>query len=570
MTGRWRQRTAAWLACGSLFAWAGGTQAAPAVREAELPPPDPAEEPGVARPRGEVPGPAELEARGAIIGKVEIVVQDIFDPTDPREDKALYRLANRLHVATKDSAVANQLLFAEGEPYRRQRLEETERLLRGRKYLNDAWVRAVAYDADTNRVDVVVVVRDVWTLNPGISYGRQGGRNKSSFEIEDQNFLGRGKNISLGRKKDFDRTSTILQYDDPQLFGSWWRLNLDYADADDGSTKAINLAHPFYSLDTRWAAGLYAYDSVGNYARFQEGQAVGAYREDRQVFEAYFGRSPGLRDGATHRWYAGFRYDETRFGTLAGQPLAGPLPQDRKLAYPFITWEYVEDAYRTDRNVDLIGRTEDLYFGTTLRATVGYAAGAFGADRSAWMLAAGGTHGAQLTKRQRLFVTASASSRQEAGEMRDGVLKAEARYFFEFNAYHRSYASLSYSAREQPDADRQLLLGADEGLRAYPLRYQDGTSQALLTLEHRVFTDWYPFRLVRVGGAVFFDAGRTWGRGVTGAEPLGMLKDIGLGLRLGNNRSGLGNVLHVDLSYALDRRPGVDGLQLTIETKERF
>ena len=130
--------------------------------------------------------------------------------------------------------------------------------------------------------------------------------------------------------------------------------------------------------------------------------------------------------------------------------------------------------------------------------------------------------------------------------------------------------SLSGTTTHRLDADQQLLLGGDTGLRGYPLRFQGGTSSALLTVEHRLFTDWFPFRLVRFAGAAFFDAGRTWGRDYTGAEPFGMLTDIGLGIRVGNVRSGLGAVVHVDLSYALDAPPGIKRVQVTVQTLDKF
>ena len=59
----------------------------------------------------------------------------IFDPGDPREDKAFYRAANKLHYKTREWIVAEQLTFREGELLRGQRLEESERLLRHRQYL---------------------------------------------------------------------------------------------------------------------------------------------------------------------------------------------------------------------------------------------------------------------------------------------------------------------------------------------------------------------------------------------------------------------------------------------------
>jgi hypothetical protein len=49
-----------------------------------------------------------------------------------------------------------------------------------------------------------------------------------------------------------------------------------------------------------------------------------------------------------------------------------------------------------------------------------------------------------------------------------------------------------------------------------------------------------------------------------------MLRDVGLGIRVGNVRSGLGNVVHVDLSYALDAPPGIRRVQITVQTLNRF
>ncbi|NJO13688.1 MAG: hypothetical protein HC872_09745, partial [Gammaproteobacteria bacterium] len=107
-------------------------------------------------------------------------------------------------------------------------------------------------------------------------------------------------------------------------------------------------------------------------------------------------------------------------------------------------------------------------------------------------------------------------------------------------------------------------------LRGYPLRYQAGTTSALLTLEHRYFTDWYPLRLARVGGAVFFDMGRTWGVDSAGTPNLGWLKDVGVGLRLGNTRSSYGSVIHLDLAFPLDRSAGIDAVQFLVSTHKSF
>ena len=93
---------------------------------------------------------------------------------------------------------------------------------------------------------------------------------------------------------------------------------------------------------------------------------------------------------------------------------------------------------------------------------------------------------------------------------------------------------------------------------------------ALLTVEGRYFTNWYPLRLARVGAAVFADIGRTWGASALAVPELGTLRDVGMGLRFGNTRSALGNVLHVDLAFPLDGDPSVKSMQFLLKTYKSF
>ena len=115
-----------------------------------------------------------------------------------------------------------------------------------------------------------------------------------------------------------------------------------------------------------------------------------------------------------------------------------------------------------------------------------------------------------------------------------------------------------------------LLLGGDNGLRGYPLRFQGGDKRASLTVEQRFFSDWYPFRLFHVGAAAFFDAGRNFGEDALDTPNHGLLKDVGIGLRLGNSRSGLGNIIHVDLAFPLDGPNDLKAMQFLIETRKEF
>jgi hypothetical protein len=517
-----------------------------------------------------LPTPEELESRGARIGQVLVRVYDVFDLSDPREDNWVYRTANALHYVTRERTVLSQLTFRTGQRLSVQRLAESERVLRGRRYLFDAVVRVARYDREGNVADIEVSVRDVWTLNPGVSYSNTGGKSKSGIEIEELNLLGRGVQLQFGYKKDVDRKSTYADWRDSNLFGSRWQLDAGYDDLSDGQTKYLSLDRPFYSLDARWSVGGFAYDDQRVQTRYDLGQPVDAFQVDSRQFDIHYGWSKGLENGWARRWLAGLRHDEKAFALVPEETPPPELPADRKFVYPFIGIEWIEDAYVKQRNRNQIGRTEDAYHGTRFSASLGYADTAFGSSGSALLLSAAASSGREYLPGREWSLTSTASGRLESGTLADAVLAAEARHYWRIDPHQTFFAGLTATVTERLDPDHQLVLGGEEGLRGYPLRYQTGTSSALLTLEHRLYTDWYPFRLFFVGGAVFFDTGRTWGPTLGGEPPRGWLSDAGLGLRLGNSRSGLGSVVHVDFSYALNAIPGQDRFQITVETQREF
>jgi hypothetical protein len=515
-----------------------------------------------------IPTPQELEANGAVIGSIVVQPDEIFDTSLPGERSWLYRTANKLHIRTRPSVIRKQLLFKPGDPFRVRIIEETERLLRAHDYLYDAYIRPIAYDG--KKVDLEVRTKDVWTLNPGISFGRKGGENHSGAQLEEKNLLGTGQVLKLEWEQDVDRETILFAYRDPHFLHSFSRLAVSYEDADDGETKQLLFDRPFYALDTRLAGGISLNDAQRNEPRYVLGHRVGEFAHQDEFYELYGGVSRGLKNGWVTRWTAGLTYDLNRFALAPGEDPGGELPEDRELIYPWIGVEWLEDAYQERKDQDQISRTEDVLVGFRAGVRLGYAAEDLGSDRDAVILNAYMQNGRDLGRGQSVFGTMTVSGRLEDGEIANGVLSAEARYYRQTSKNSKFYALLSGTTTEALDEENQLLLGGDNGLRGYPLRYQAGTSLALLTLEQRYYTGWYPFHLFHVGAAAFFDMGRTWGTDVTGADSLGLLKDVGVGLRFGSSRSSFGNVIHVDLAFPLDGDDSIDSVQLIVETKARF
>jgi len=513
-----------------------------------------------------MPTDRELEGRNAHIGDIQIVVDDVFE--QPQRLSAPYRIVNSLHVGTREATITQQLLFRHGDQFNRRVLAETERLLREQRYLNDASIEVVRYH-DDNTVDVQVRVHDVWTLSPGFSFGRKGGENSSKVKFEDSNFLGLGKRLSLARSQDVDRSSWQLAYLDPHLFGSWWQLSTAHSTLSDGANLELQVRRPFYSLDSRWSAAVTASDSTTRESRYSLGKALEPINMHERLASIDAGVSRGLTDGWAKRYLFGLRSEEQSFMPTPDDPRA-VLPENRRFVYPYVGLQWIEDAYVRTRNLDQIGRTEDLHLGRSLDFTAGWASSGLGSSRNALMLNASASAGSELCEGQYLTGTLGMKSRIEHDGLRNATLDVGGHYYLRQSEHRVLFAAADATWSSQLDPERQLLLGGDNGLRGYPLRYQAGASRALFTLEERFYTNWQPLKLVNVGAAIFVDAGRTWGKDANAAQPAGWLADAGIGLRLGSARSGLGNILHIDLALPLNRTSDIDGMQLLIETKRSF
>ena len=511
---------------------------------------------------------AELESQGARIGVIRFNSHDLFDVEGNDENTALSRLGNRLHVQTRTETIEGQLLFRSGDLYRASLLKESARILRETTYLRDALIRPVAFHDGV--VDIEVTTQDVWSFSPGISFGRRGGKNTSGFEFEELNFLGTGTQFGLGVTSGVDRDSKYLQYADRQLGSTWWSLSTTYSDNSDGRLGEFTLEKPFYSLGSHRAGGVSVLDDQRIDARYDTGEIVDRFATHEKHATIYWGKSAGLVDGWVHRLTAGVTFEEHAFSAAPGFDAPLLLPTDRKLAYPWLGVEWVEDAFETARNRDQIEKTEDFSLGWRARLQVGFASSGFGSDRDAIILSGSAARGLSLSDRQSMFFGFDAGGRLERGAIAGGQLQAGARYYFRESQRRLFFMNLSAAAGANPDQDQQILLGGDNGLRGYPLRYQAGDGRWLFTAEQRFFTNWYPFQLFNVGGAVFYDMGATWGRDPLGAPSQGLLRDLGFGLRLGSSRSARGNVLHIDVAFPLDGDSSVRSVQYLIETKKSF
>ncbi|HEY5665097.1 MAG TPA: BamA/TamA family outer membrane protein [Gammaproteobacteria bacterium] len=514
---------------------------------------------------------AELEQRGVVIGAVNLQIDNIFDTSDPAENGRMHRWANRVHRTTRPSVIEDILLFETGDNLLEQVIEETARLLRDRGFVADATVTASNFNATTNTADVNVRVRDAWSLEPDLKLSRSGGENEFGIGIAEDNLFGLGKSMTLSYETDVDRDQRLFSYRDDNLFGSRKQLGVNIADLSDGRQFRITTGRPFFSLDTRWSVTAETLDDQRVDPIYDLGEVIDEFRHDTRLVSIQGGRSRGLVDGMTRRWLAGLTFEEDEFQNSSRFGPAVLLPENRRLIYPWAGIQLIGDDFRQVSELNDMGRTEDIALGLNLFARLGVASPSLDSDRRAVLLDVSAERGWEPRGPGSLLLfSASAASRVEKDDFRNTIVSLSARYMQRNLGDELFLVSFRTVFANRLDAENQLLIGGDNDLRGYPLRYQSGERSAILNVEQRFFTDWYPFRLFRVGYAFFFDAGRVWNDDPRNTPNLGTLYDVGVGLRLTSPRSSSRSVVHIELAFPIDAPADIDDVQLVLERKASF
>jgi hemolysin activation/secretion protein len=522
---------------------------------------------------GGVPSLVELELAGATIGEIRIDNQNIFDLSDRKENNALFSLANRLHIRTRPEVIRNQLLFKSGELLSVRVIEETERLLRANSYLYD--VKILPYAWHDGVVDIKVSTRDTWTFSPSGSLSRQGGVNKAGLGFKEANLLGTGMRFSIATRGTVGgdgpaKNGAELQLNYPNVLGSRATINYTKATFGDNSSQSLSAIRPFYALDTRWAAGASAGNSDSVISSYANGNLTSQYRRNQDRAEAWGGWSEGLVDGWAHRYSGGVAYDNAAYS--AGPALAPPaqLAPDRTLVGPFLRYEGIQDDFRKLTNRDQIGRPE--YFSLGWRSTLqfGRVLVGLGSTQNASLYSGSLSKGLGVSADSTLLVATALSGEYANGRGDRQLLSGSARYYLRQDSGSVFFASVAGDRAKYSDGTQLFAIGGDTGLRGYPASYQTGDRRVIFTSEQRFYTDWYPFQLFRVGGAVFYDMGRVWSGPYQNAASDRWLHNAGFGARILSARSSTGTTLHFDFAFPLKRDPGTRSFLFSFHSKTGF
>jgi hypothetical protein len=515
-----------------------------------------------------LPSLEELERQGAVIGAIRVDTRNIFDLSIPGESSAPYRFANTLHVVTRPEVIRRLLLFKPGERVTVQKIAETERLLLSQRILHDAEIRVERYAGGV--ADLAVVTRDTWSLDLAGGFTTAGGDESASFGVLERNLLGTGVLLGFAYTKDADRDGTEVEVGYDQAFDGWTRLKARRGDFSDGHRTLLEVDRPFYAFDTRWAARAHHDDESRIDPIHNAGDTIYEYRHVITATDAWAGWSPGLQGRRTQRFKVGALLQDHRYSVEPGKTPPPELPIDHKVRGPFARYELVEDDFAKVKNFNRIERPEFIAMGVDAYVQVTRALAAWGSTRDDWLYEAGISGGMTVAGGTRALGRVAVERRVGSTAVPITAPSASARVFVPWDRRWLTYASLTADHVSGGGIADELLIGGDEGLRGYPSRYQSGRNRVLATVEQRYFTDWYLFRLIRVGAAAFLDVGRAWEGVNENRMNGGWLSDVGVGLRLAIDRTASDSVMHLDLALPLDRTSDIKSVQFSLQTRFGF
>ena len=503
---------------------------------------------------------------GKIIRSITFKPIDVFDEEDPKENNRLYLFMNQLHFTTHSNVVESQLLFKVGDRLAKQSIHESERILRERKYFTNAYI--LPESVCGNEVDLLVVTQDAWVLEPQFSFSQKSGDTASGVGISDGNIFGTGNALSITYSQNEQRSGISYEFNNPYFLNKPISVRAEYEDTSDGRNTLINVARPFYSLETPWSTGIRLEDiSLIDMIR-SRGEVVNEFRHQTLISEVFFGKATDIHSDYTQRWLVGFTTEEEKFfsteDTLQGIPL------DNKAVYPWLEYQYLENKFGVFKNVNQIQRTEDVALGQNFSLRLGF--GGKSLDNPDEVVRFKGNYinimdvadhhileyGVKIDGRQHLQLEGLDSM----------TLMNHISYNYFQDDKNRWYVRFDYDIGQDLAQYEELTVGGITGLRGYPVDYSRGDKRYVFTLERRYFTDLHILNLLRVGLVAFVDVGKAWGLENQPYSPL--LSDVGVGLRLSSTKIRVGNIVHIDIATPTSAKSGIDKYQLTIGAEAKF
>ncbi len=493
---------------------------------------------------------------GKRVEEIFVRSENVVAPSDPWP-----RIANTVHVKTRERVIRRELLIQEGDAYNADLVAESERNLRRLFIL--AVARVIPVKGKTpDAVGLLVVTKDLWSLRLNTQINTVGSLIQLlHVHPSEQNFLGLNQQLSLDFLLKLDTMSFGQAFTDQRVFGTRLAfsesaaiiVNRDTGKAE-GSRGGVSFGQPLYSLATESAFGLEGAWQIQK-TRIYRGASVEQLPypnlvtlpdsvpfiyDDRNIAgDASYTRSFGRMFktnvsallGAYSRGYGAppeLRLSDDQRTWLA----ANYLPRSEDAMYLEAALLLFRADYRVLRHIETFALSEDRQLGHSLLFLLRWAPGFLSPAR---FVEGGASLRYRLYARDDLaMLTLAGGARFMPGNM-DGPSLVNRHFAAELVNYSPEIGIGRIAFRVLVDLiyqdlnHRVLLLGGGNGLRGATPEVLSGRNQVLFNLEYRTLP--IEFHTLHAGLVLFWDAGNLFGGVPTLDQPQGLTHTIGIGLR---------------------------------------
>ena len=319
---------------------------------------------------------------GKIIRNIQVDVLDVFgasvdDPYDSIRTWFQDR-GNSLHMKTHEWLIKNKLLFSEGFILLPYDIHESERIIRQSPYVYDVRIIPQKISDNSDSVDIMVYVQDIWSMNGGVSYNP--GSKSGNVAFNDLNFLGFGNEFKGGPKFnkelnhgwDWDGSYTV-----DNIKRTFISANVYYLSQRDRQQYGFRIGRDFFSPVIEWGGGLgqqwqntkYPYlidhNGLAETARYNQQDYWLGYAFDLKPFDT--------ADGYQNRFNVAGRITRTVFSQ---KPEFDTMNVFQNTTFYLGRIGYSVRTYYTDNYIFGLGKTEDIPLITMVELLFGVEQGA--------------------------------------------------------------------------------------------------------------------------------------------------------------------------------------------------
>jgi len=487
--------------------------------------------------------PISSSAKSPSIRKVIIKRNSVFNTDLEKENKFIFRFANKVHFKTKEAVIKRELLFKENELYDEELIKESERNLRAFNFIKAVVISSVPIDA--NQVDIVVETIDSWTTNPQAGFGKRADEVYYFAGFEELNFGGRGKNISVFYSRLGDKTQREIRYADPQFFGKKIHTVGLFSKVDDNEQLGFDILSPFYTFRTPYSGSVSVIRQRIEKEYFTGEEGLFDFYQRQRFFRVQVGKKIKEERRMVERVNFGFEFREDKFDIPVNHLARGFF--DRKLVGLDAGFSLEEKDYIKVFNVYKMHRIEDINLGRGFYFSIGLAPEFLGSTKNYLYFNTFSRNGFRSLMNSFGLIGIGVEGRR-SNRSENLITYGNVNYIIPFHARWSqaivAHSEIAYG--QNLDAENFLTLGGKSGLRGFKIDAFTGNHSMLTNIEYRAVHPRELFNLIHLGGAAFFDiggVGSNWHSTINSTR-----SDIGIGLRIIPSRSSSGAPWRLDVA----------------------